>query len=212
MASAPMEGARATAGFAPPPGKRRAGEEGEPPHRAGSRAAAQGGRGAGLRGGETRSGEEGERRHRPRGRCARLQGGRGAAASAGRGGSAAAPGRKRERGKVRGRGKKKIDREWGKLRSTLKSASCAGRQSTAARYKSGQHNDLFWRVDRTFRQIFFGSSDCTRAAPVMQPQRMTNSQRRFLRPGGRGQTLQIRARETSLPRGRNSLLPRSSSL
>ena len=36
MASAPMEGARAAAGFAPPPGERRGGEEGEPPHRAGS--------------------------------------------------------------------------------------------------------------------------------------------------------------------------------
>ena len=36
MASAPMEGARAAAGFAPPPGERRGGEEGEPLHRAGS--------------------------------------------------------------------------------------------------------------------------------------------------------------------------------
>ena len=36
MASAPMEGAMAAAGFAPPPGERRGGEEGEQPHRAGS--------------------------------------------------------------------------------------------------------------------------------------------------------------------------------
>jgi len=86
-----------------------------------------------------------------------------------------------------------------------------GRQSTTPRYKSGQHNDLFWQVVRAFRRIFSGSSDCTRADPLMQ--RMTSElPEKLPPPRGRGQTLQTRARETPLPRGRNSLLPPSSLL